>query len=232
MIPRIKGTSVRGENQANMTFPQETGIKKLMTDAASRKPPIQSNVISLESIGPGFFFKWRIIGIKIKPIPQIGRLIQKIHLHVTFCANEPLINGSVTEPTAHVKLWKPNQAPRCRSGTRSVIKISVRLIIPPPLISWMVRAARRIEKFLATAATTESSANSATAVQIVPLRSKSWDIEAKMGWTTVLVKKKDVPHQKASTAVPRRFCAIILRGMRYNHYQNSQTLQEEPLRAR
>ena len=133
-IPSISGTRVRNEDHANMTPPQETGMRNEVVDAVRRKAPTQSKSRSLLPRRPGGWRSLRQKGRVRKPRPQKGRFIQKIHRQVTSWAKRPPIKGPATDPSAHVRLWKPNHLPRSRRGTRSVIRTSVRVIIPPPPI--------------------------------------------------------------------------------------------------
>ena len=132
---------------------------------------------------------------------HIGTLIQKIHLQSACWAKAPPMIGPVSEPSAQTPLWYPNHVPRSRSGTRSVINTSDRLMMPPPPMPWMVRPASRTTELLATAATIAPAVNKMVADKRMGLRPKLCEREAKVGWKTVLASKKDVPHQKASIAV-------------------------------
>ena len=155
------------------------------------------------------------IGIITKPIPQNGMLIQNIHryarvsivqmsrmfftrrTHETFCAKAPPMTGPVTVPIAHTALMKPNHLPRSRRGTRSVTRISVRTRIPPPPMPCRDRPSKRTVKLFARAAVIAPAVKSKRAASITGLRPEMWEKEAKLGWNTVEVSRKDVPDQKA-----------------------------------
>ena len=120
-------------------------------DAVKRIAPAQSKRRSLFVTGPEGEVSRRQKGSVRNPRPQKGKFIQKIQRHVASWAKAPPIKGPVTEPMAHVRLWKPNHLPRSRNGTRSVMSISVRHMIPPPPRPWMVRPIKRVVKLWASA---------------------------------------------------------------------------------
>lgn len=64
-------------------------------------------------------------------------------------------------------------------------------------------------KLCAKAQIKEPIAKQETETRIEGLRPSIWEMEAKVGWMTVDVRRKDVPVQKASMAVPWRSWAII-----------------------
>ena len=185
-----------------MTPPQETGIRNEVVDAVRRMAPTQSNRNNFLAVGPGGEVSRRQNGIVRNPRPQKGRLIQKIQRQVASWAKAPPIRGPVTEPTAHVKLWKPNHLPRSRKGTRSVMRTSVRHMMPPPPRPWMVRPINRVVKFRASAPTIAPTVKKTRATRRRDLRPRMYDSDAKAGWKTVEDRKKDVPHQKAAMALP------------------------------
>ena len=71
----------------------------------------------------------------------------------TACANAPPTMGPVTEPTLHIALMIPNHWPLCLSGTKSVTRISVRAMSPPPPTPWRDLPTRRDPNPSAVAAT-------------------------------------------------------------------------------
>jgi hypothetical protein len=60
----------------------------------------------------------------------------------------------------------------------------------------------------ATAATMALPANSIKAISSTDLQLNIWDKEAHVGWTTVHVRRNDVPAQSASIALPLRSVAM------------------------
>jgi len=84
----------------------------------------------------------------------------------------------------------------------SVTMISVREIIPPPPMPWIDRPTRIMVKFFATAETMAPTVKKMSATRIRLRRPKMSEREAKFGWKTVEVIRKEVPDQKASIAVP------------------------------
>jgi len=79
----MRGTRVLQEAQANITPPQEIAIRKLVAEAVNKKAPIQSKLGILDEMEPGRLFNRRKMATATSPIPQMGRLIQNIHLQVT-----------------------------------------------------------------------------------------------------------------------------------------------------
>lgn len=74
---------------------------------------------------------------------------------------------------------------------------------------WTVRPANNRVKFLAMPAIMTPMKNNANEVMITGIRPKIWLKEAKLGWKTVDDSKKDVPAQKASSAEPWSFLAMM-----------------------
>lgn len=142
-MPSISGTRVRNEDHAYMTPPHQTGMRNEVVDRVKRKAPSQSKRRVLLATPPGGRCSRRQYGSVRKPRPQKGRLIQKIQRQVVSCAKAPPIKGQVTDPSAHVRLWKPKHLPRSRRRTRSVIRTSVGEMMPPPPMPWMLRPIRR-----------------------------------------------------------------------------------------
>jgi hypothetical protein len=64
-------------------------------------------------------------------------------------------------------------------------------------------------KFLASPATNAPIANKVSAPNTNGLRPKICEKDAKLGWKTVDVRRKEVPDQKASMAVPWSFAAMM-----------------------
>jgi hypothetical protein len=64
-------------------------------------------------------------------------------------------------------------------------------------------------KFLASPATNAPIANNVSAPNTNGLRPKICEKDAKLGWKTVDVRRKEVPDQKASMAVPWSFAAMM-----------------------
>jgi hypothetical protein len=64
-------------------------------------------------------------------------------------------------------------------------------------------------KFLASPATNAPIANNVSAPNTNGLRPKICEKDAKLGWKTVDVRRKEVPDQKASMAVPCSFAAMM-----------------------
>jgi hypothetical protein len=64
-------------------------------------------------------------------------------------------------------------------------------------------------KFLASPATNAPIANKVSAPNTNGLRPKICEKDAKLGWKTVDVRRKEVPDQKASMAVPCSFAAMM-----------------------
>lgn len=159
---------------------------------------------------------------------QNGRLIQKIlcrwrlvtsrlslgrdpayHRQLTSCAKPPPINGPVTLPIAHIIDRNPIHLPRSRSGTTSVMIISASARIPPPPTPWILRPTKISPNPFATAAMMEPIVKSTTASKSSGFRPKMLEKLANVGWKTVEVRRKEVPAQKASTAEPWSFSAMM-----------------------
>ena len=121
--------------------------------AVRRMAPAQSKRSSWLLRRPAGWFNRRQKGSVRNPKPQKGRLIQKIQRQEASWVKAPPTKGPVTEPSAQVRLWKPNHLPRSRRGTRSVMRISVREMIPPPPTPWMLRPIKRVVMFWASAPT-------------------------------------------------------------------------------
>ncbi len=179
--PSMSGTRVRKEDQANMMPPQEIGMRSEVLDAVRRIAPAQSKFWSLLIRRPEGCCSRRKKGSVRKPKPQKGRFTQKIQRQLAFWAKVPPIKGPVTEPSAHVRLWKPNHLPRSRKGTRSVMRISVREMMPPPPIPWMLRPIKREVIFWASAQTIAPTVKKTRARRSKGLRPKRWESEAKVG---------------------------------------------------
>lgn len=127
----------------------------------------------------------------------------------TLCAKAPPIIGPVTDPTLHIALMIPNHWPLNRNGIKSVTRISVKAINPPPPIPWNDLPTSSMPKLLDKAATIAPIRKKTRAVITRGLRPKMCEKEAKLGWNIVEVRRKDVPDQKASIAVPLSFCDMI-----------------------
>jgi len=89
------------------------------------------------------------------PMAMMGKLIQKIQRHETFCAKPAPMRGPATVPTDHTAERMANQRPRSARGTRSVTMTSVRAMMPPPPAPWITRPATMTGKLLARAAMRE-----------------------------------------------------------------------------
>lgn len=64
-------------------------------------------------------------------------------------------------------------------------------------------------KLLATPATMAPMVKKTRVTRMSALRPKMSEREAKLGWKTVEVRRKEVPDQKASIALPRSFSEMI-----------------------
>lgn len=84
--------------------------------------------------------------------------------------------------------------------------------IPPPPIPWTARPASRVAKLLAIEAMMDPTVKNRMADMRTDFRSMMWEMDIQVGMKMVLVKRKDVPVQKASMAVPCRAVAIVLDG--------------------
>lgn len=130
--------------------------------------------------------------IMMNPIVQSGRLIQNIHTHdaahnpssyqhpllpvtslssdaeidTPFCARPPPTMGPATVPSAQTLFSTPNHFPRCLSGMRSVIRISLSATTPPPPTPCRVRPTIKTVKFLAMAAIMEPTVKNTKAMII------------------------------------------------------------------
>ncbi len=202
------------------------GIKKLVEDAMKMKEPIQSTRLSCTNQGLGLKFNLRKRGTKTSAMAMKGKFIQKSHLcswsvlwpivtsqhtrtQVTFCAKAPPMIGPVTEPMDHIALIMPNHCPRILNGTRSVTTMSVSTSSPPPPIPCRERPTSNVAKSFATPATIAPIIKRTRAVIITGFRPKMWEKEAKFGWKIVEQRRKEVPDQKASIAVPLSLSVII-----------------------
>lgn len=128
----------------------------------------------------------------------------------------------------HIALIMPNQFPRILNGTRSVTTISVRTIRAPPPIPCRERPTSKVAKSFATPATIAPIMNRTRATIITGFRPKMWEKEAKFGWKTVEQRRKEVPDQKASIAVPLSLSVMIY----IRRGQILSTLSRENLRGR
>ena len=117
--------------------------------------------------------------------------------------------GPVTLPMLHILLINPNHCPLNLNGTRSVTTISVKAISPPPPIPWSERPTNKGPKLFETDATMAPTKKKTRATMITGLRPKICEKEAKLGWKMVEVRRKDVPAQKASIAVPLSCLAMF-----------------------
>jgi len=115
----------------------------------------------------------------------------------------------MTVPRAHIDEINANHLPRSRRGTMSQAIISVRAIIPPPPMPCTERPTRMTVKFFATAAIIAPAPNRARETYTRGLRPKMWEKLPMIGWNTVLVRRKLVPDQKASIAVPPSVFAMM-----------------------
>ena len=134
--------------------------------------------------------------------------IQK-HTQETFCAKAPPIMGPVTDPTDHMALIMPNHWPRSLKGTRSVTTISVSTINAPPPIPCRERPTSNVAKLFASPQTMAPTIKKTREIIITGFRPKMWEKEAKFGWKIVEQRRKEVPDQKASIAVPLSLSAMI-----------------------
>ena len=91
----------------------------------------------------------------------------------------------------------------------SVTVISAREIIPPPPTPWIERPTRIMVKLFAMAATMAPTVKKTSATRIRLRRPKMSEREAKFGWKTVEVIRKEVPDQKASIVVPWSSLEIV-----------------------
>lgn len=96
---------VRQDDQGYMILPQEMASNRLAAAAVNITAPAQSNLISFWPIYPGTRFSPRNAIVLTKPMAQMGRLIQNIHLHEAASANAPPMTGPVTDPMAHTAPW-------------------------------------------------------------------------------------------------------------------------------
>ncbi len=119
--------------------------------------------------------------------------------------------GPETEPILHIALMIPNHCPLKRKGTKSVTRISVKAINPPPPMPWNDLPTRSVPKSLARAATRAPIRKKIRPTITIGLRPKMCENEAKLGWKIVEHRRKDVPDQNASIAVPLSLCAMIWR---------------------
>ncbi len=136
-------------------------------------------------------------------------LSQQKHTQETFWAKAPPIIGPVTDPIDHIALIMPNHCPRILNGTRSVTTISVSTSKPPPPIPCKERPTSNVAKLFATPATIAPIIKRTRAIIITGFRPKMWEKEAKFGWKMVEQRRKEVPDQKASIAVPLSLSAMI-----------------------
>lgn len=208
-MPTHSGTSVLHESQSNITPPHVTGINTAVTLPTNTTLPTQSTRASFCAKLSVLWFKFRYSGINTNPSAQNGRFNQKIHRQFASCAKAPPMMGPDTDPMAHIIDRKPKYFPRSRNGTKSVTMISVRAMIPPPPIPWIERPTRITVKLSATLATMAPAVKKTNATRISALRPKMSEREAKLGWKTVDVRRKDVPDQKASIALPWSFSEMI-----------------------
>lgn len=110
--------------------------------------------------------------------------------------------GPDTDPKAHMELMRPNHLPLNLNGTRSVTTISVRAIKPPPPIPCNERPTSKTSKFGLVAATMAPTTKKTRPTMIIGFLPKMCEKLAKLGWKMVEHRRKEVPDQKASIAVP------------------------------
>lgn len=134
---------------------------------------------------------------------------QKIQVQSTFSANPPPSSGPTTVPRAHMELMKLNHLPRSRRGTRSVTTISVSAITPPPPMPWMDLPTRMTPKLFATAAMMAPTPKKVKLMKMIGFRPKMELKFPSTGWKTVVVRRKAVPAQNASIAVPPSSFAMM-----------------------
>ena len=117
--------------------------------------------------------------------------------------------GPVTDPIDHIPLIIPKYCPRNLNGIRSVTMISISTNKPPPPTPCRERPTSSVAKSFATAATIAPIKKKTRAIRIIGFRPKMWEKEAKFGWKMVEQRRKEVPDQKASIAVPLSLSAMI-----------------------
>jgi hypothetical protein len=81
--------------------------------------------------------------------------------------------------------------------------------MPPPPIPWTDLPARRTAGVDATEAMIVPIVKMTRAQRRTGLRPKMWLKEAQLGWKTVDVRRKEVPAQKASMAVPEMEVVMV-----------------------
>ena len=143
-----------------------------------------------------------------KAMTQKGILSQNIQRQFECSANAPPMTGPLTEPIAHIRLIQANHRPLSLKDTMSVMMTYVSALSPPPPTPCTVRPTRRVVIFWAMAEMTAPAVNNVRATRSTDLRPNMWEREAHVGWKTVLVRRKEVPAQNASIAVPLRSAAI------------------------
>jgi hypothetical protein len=95
--------------------------------------------------------------------------------------------GPETDPMLHIALMMPKYFPRYRSGTRSVMTISLKAMIPPPPTPCTDRPTSMYVKLSAMAHTIAPTQKNRIAIRTIGRRPKTLEKEAKLGWNTVLV---------------------------------------------
>lgn len=111
-------------------LPQLIAIRMAVSEPPRMIVPAQSKYPSPIKAGVNLLGRPRVMKLVIMAIPQNGRLIQKIHCHLS-SANAPPIMGPRIVPTPQLIEMIPNHLPRFLSETRSVMNAYVIARQPP-----------------------------------------------------------------------------------------------------
>jgi hypothetical protein len=200
--PSSSGSSVWYDAHSYMTPPTEMPKSRIVVPAVKRKLPVQSKRPSFSIRPPRTGCVRRKKWSSTMPMARMGRLSQKIQRHVDVLTMPAPRMGPMTVPMAHDAERPENHTPRCASGIRSVITTSDSARMPPPPMPWMVRPTRRTVKLLASAATMAPAPNHTQLPCSATRRPKMELADAMLGCSTQLARRKLVPVQNASSAVP------------------------------
>src|ERR1700712_2489082 len=105
-----------GDFQANVSPPKSKPSNSMRVSPRTEMLPNQSIARN-----PSIIFVLGLCTSKKKKrrtnvIPQMGRLIQKVHLHVTYCEKAPPSNGPTPPAKAHITSMSPRYKLRCLSN--------------------------------------------------------------------------------------------------------------------
>jgi hypothetical protein len=111
--PKIIRQITCGDFQANVAPPKSNPSSNMSVSPSTEALPNQSMALN-----PSIIFVLGLCTSKKKTrrtnvMPEIGRLIQKVHLQVTYCEKAPPSNGPTPPAKAHITSIKPRYRLRC-----------------------------------------------------------------------------------------------------------------------